>query len=379
MSAPRVAAIIAAAGSGERLGADIPKALVQLGGRSLVEYAFAHLSPSVSEIVIAVPAESQKEFASLFGDSARIVVGGATRSSSIQAALREISSEIDFILVHDAARPLASSALAQRIIDELVKGKKAVIPVLPVVDTVKKIDAKGYVAETPDRQALRAVQTPQGFAASVLREAHKSAGDATDDAGLVEKMGIPIKTIDGEVQALKITTKDDLALAQRMLIGDGETNIRLGIGTDTHAFGSEGKLALACLTWEDIPALAGHSDGDVAAHAICDALFSAAMLGDLGSNFGVDDPALAGATGERLLNETHNRIVKAGYSIINVAVQIVGNKPKIAPRRSVAIAALSSALGGAEVSVTATTTDGLGFTGEGKGLSAIATAALVKK
>jgi 2-C-methyl-D-erythritol 4-phosphate cytidylyltransferase / 2-C-methyl-D-erythritol 2,4-cyclodiphosphate synthase len=379
MSAPRVAAIIAAAGSGERLGADLPKALVQLGGRTLVEHAFAHLSPTVSEIVIAVPAEYQKEFESLFGESARIVVGGSTRSSSIQAALKEISSDIEFILVHDAARALASSSLAERVINELVNGERAVIPVLPVADTIKRIDAQGYVVETPDRQMLRAVQTPQGFAASVLRQAHASEGDATDDAGLVERMGIPVKTIDGEVQAMKITTKDDLALAQRLLIGNDATNIRVGIGTDTHAFGSEGKLALAALMWEEEPALAGHSDGDVAAHAICDALFSAAMLGDLGSNFGVDDPAFAGASGARLLKETHARINNAGYSIINVAVQIVGNRPKIAPRRSAAIAALASALGGAEVSVTATTTDGLGFTGEGKGLSAIATAVLVKK
>jgi 2-C-methyl-D-erythritol 2,4-cyclodiphosphate synthase len=163
-----------------------------------------------------------------------------------------------------------------------------------------------------------------------------------------------------------------------MLLPDTQRQIRVGIGVDAHAFGSDQskKLSLAGLTWDEV-ALDGHSDGDVAAHAICDALLSAANLGDLGSNFGVADAKYAGASGSQLLSETLAKIKAAGFTIENVAVQIVGNKPKIAPRRAEAIAALSKALSGAKVSVSATSTDGLGFTGEGKGLSAIATALIV--
>ena len=153
-------------------------------------------------------------------------------------------------------------------------------------------------------------------------------------------------------------------------------SLRSGIGTDAHAFSQDRsrQLWLAGLFWEGEVGVDGHSDGDVAAHAICDALFAAAQLGDLGSNFGTSDPKYAGASGLTLLHETLMRVTNAGYKIENVSVQIVSNRPKIGPRRKEAIEVLSNALGGAPVSVTATSTDGLGFTGEGKGISAIATA-----
>ena len=163
-----------------------------------------------------------------------------------------------------------------------------------------------------------------------------------------------------------------------MLFGDSTSRIKVGIGTDAHAFSADPSrpLYLAGLHWPDQIGVDGHSDGDVAAHAICDALLSAADLGDLGSNYGVAEPEWAGASGAKLLQETLCRITEAGYSINNVSVQIVGNRPKIGPRRREAQNALSSSLGGAPVSVSATSTDGLGFTGEGKGLSAIASVLL---
>jgi 2-C-methyl-D-erythritol 4-phosphate cytidylyltransferase/2-C-methyl-D-erythritol 2,4-cyclodiphosphate synthase len=225
------------------------------------------------------------------------------------------------------------------------------------------------------------VQTPQGFVKSVLAYAHSSAEDATDDAALVEAIGIKVKVIAGEERALKITTKSDLVRATQILLPNTEKEIRVGIGTDAHAFSADTsrKLYLAGLLWENEIGVDGHSDGDVASHAICDALLSAANLGDLGSNFGVSDPKYAGASGATLLAETLNKVSVAGFEIQNVAVQIVGNRPKIGPRRAEAIAAISKALNGAQVSVSATSTDGLGFTGEGKGLSAIATALIVSK
>jgi 2-C-methyl-D-erythritol 4-phosphate cytidylyltransferase/2-C-methyl-D-erythritol 2,4-cyclodiphosphate synthase len=223
------------------------------------------------------------------------------------------------------------------------------------------------------------VQTPQGFTRSVLARAHEASEDATDDAALVEALGIAVKVIPGEFRALKITTKSDLVTATQILLPNTQKQIRVGIGTDTHAFSEDKnkKLSLAGLIWENEIGLDGHSDADVASHAICDALLSAADLGDLGSNFGVDDAKYAGVSGSQLLSETLTKITAKGFVIENVAVQIIGNRPKIAPRRGEAMTALSKALGGALVSVSATSTDNLGFTGEGKGLSAIATALIV--
>jgi 2-C-methyl-D-erythritol 4-phosphate cytidylyltransferase/2-C-methyl-D-erythritol 2,4-cyclodiphosphate synthase len=269
--------------------------------------------------------------------------------------------------------------MAGRVIDELVSGEKAVIPVLPVIDTIKEVDANGYVLSTHERSALRAVQTPQGFDAQTLRDAHASGKDATDDAGLVESLGVKVKVVEGEIHALKITLPSDLATAEKILLGESAAHVRVGVGTDAHAFSDDAArpLWLAGLHWPDQIGVDGHSDGDVAAHAICDALLAAAELGDLGSNYGTAEPEWAGASGAKLLQETFKRISAAGYAINNVSVQVVGNRPKIGPRRSEAITALSTALGGAPVSLSATTTDGLGFTGEGKGISAIASALLI--
>ena len=377
---PTSAAIIAGAGMGHRLGADIPKALIQIDGVTLIERAFAALSPVVDEIVITAPAGYEDQFRAIVGDSATVITGGVLRSDSVNMALKSLSPSTKYVLVHDAARALATSELAQRVLHGLTSGESAVIPALSVVDTIKEVDRDGYVRSTPDRSILRAVQTPQGFSVEVLKRAHAASDDATDDAALVEALGVKVKTIPGEARAMKITNPEDIAMAVT-LVRDLDSNMRVGVGTDAHAFSSDAsrQLWLAGIHWPDVVGVDGHSDGDVAAHAICDALFSATGLGDLGSNFGVSDPQYSGAPGATLLAETFTRINKAGYAIKNVAVQIVCNKPKIGPRRAEAISALSKALGGAPVSVTATSTDGLGFTGEGKGISAIATALVARK
>jgi len=377
---PTSAAIIAGAGMGHRLGADIPKALIQIDGVTLIERAFAALSTVVDEIVITAPAGYEDQFRAIVGDSATVITGGVLRSDSVNLALKSLSPSTKYVLVHDAARALATSDLAQRVLNGLISGESAVIPALSVVDTIKEVDRDGYVRSTPDRSILRAVQTPQGFSVDVLKRAHEASEDATDDAALVEALSVKVKTIPGEARAMKITNPEDIAMAVT-LVRDLDANMRVGVGTDAHAFSSDSSrpLWLAGIHWPDVVGVDGHSDGDVAAHAICDALFSATGLGDLGSNFGVSDPQYSGASGATLLAETFTRISKAGYAINNVAVQIICNKPKIGPRRAEAISALSKALGGAPVSVTATSTDGLGFTGEGKGISAIATALVARK
>ena len=377
---PKVALLIPAAGSGERFGAPIPKALVQLNGRTLIEHALLNLGPIASQIIVAAPAGYEEKFREILGDAVTVVTGGSTRTKSVKIALESIDSEIEFVLVHDAARPLASGELGKRVIDALAAGDVAVIPALNVADTIKEVDAANYVVSTPNRERLRAVQTPQGFARETLVKAHMQNIEATDDGALVEAMRGKVKLIEGEIRAIKITNPEDLASALKYLIPASASDIRTGVGVDAHAFSADPKreLWLAGLHWENEIGVDGHSDGDVAAHAICDALFAAANLGDLGSNFGTSKPEYAGASGERLLSETFKLVLAADFEIQNVAVQIVGNRPKIGPRRVDAITKISQALGGAQVSVSATTTDGLGLTGEGKGIGAIATALIVR-
>ena len=377
---PKVALLIPAAGSGERFGAPIPKALVQLNGRTLIEHALLNLGPIASQIIVAAPAGYEEKFREILGDAVTVVTGGSTRTKSVKIALESIDSEIVFVLVHDAARPLASGELGKLVIAALAAGDVAVIPALNVADTIKEVDAANYVVSTPNRERLRAVQTPQGFARETLVKAHMQNIEATDDGALVEAMRGKVKLIEGEIRALKITNPEDLASALKYLIPASASDIRTGVGVDAHAFSADPKreLWLAGLHWENEIGVDGHSDGDVAAHAICDALFAAANLGDLGSNFGTSKPEYAGASGERLLSETFKLVRAAGFEIQNVAVQIVGNRPKIGPRRVDAITKISQALGGAQVSVSATTTDGLGLTGEGKGIGAIATALIVR-
>ena len=371
------AAIIAAAGSGERFGATLPKALITLGNRTLIEHAVAALAPIASEIVICAPAGYEKQIQELVGADITVVTGGITRSDSVRAGITALTGNNKYVLVHDAARALASTQLAGNVLAALEKGEVAVIPGLELIDTVKSVDAGGHVTSTPDRASLRRVQTPQGFDLEILKKAHSSGANATDDGALVEAIGHKVLIINGEERALKITTPADLATALSTL-GDS-SEFRTGVGVDAHAFAEGRELWLAGLHWPNEVGVAGHSDGDVAAHAICDALFAAGQLGDLGSNFGTDKPEYAGASGVTLLKETMQKISSAGYSISNVTVQIIGNRPKLTSRRSEAIATLSAALGGANVSVLATTTDGMGLTGEGRGIAAIASALLIKQ
>ncbi|MBU3716123.1 MAG: 2-C-methyl-D-erythritol 2,4-cyclodiphosphate synthase [Candidatus Nanopelagicaceae bacterium] len=380
MSQPKSAAIIAGAGLGNRLGAKLPKALIQIDGISLVERAFASLSTVVDEIVITAPEGFADEFRKIVGDSAKVITGGVLRSDSVKLALASLSPSVEYVLVHDAARGLATSDLASRVLSELKGGEVAVVPALNVVDTIKEIDNAGYVRNTPDRNSLRAVQTPQGFSVSVLKRAHEASEDATDDAALVEAIGVKVKTIAGEARAMKVTNPEDIAVAVSLINPDSK-ELRVGFGTDAHAFSNDSsrELWLGALLWPGEVGVDGHSDGDVAAHAICDALFAAASIGDLGSNFGTSDPKYKNASGSALLKETLGRITSAGFEINNVSVQIVCNRPKIGARRAEMINALSASLGGAPVSVSATSTDGLGFTGEGKGIAAVATALLSKR
>lgn len=389
-----VAAVLVAAGSGSRLGHELPKAFVPLGGTPLVVHAALSLAacPQVSSLVVVVPADRVEDARSLLvGLPCGVVVvpGGATRQASVAAGLAALPDEADVVLVHDAARPFPPVAMVDRVVDAVRAGHQAVIPALPVTDTVKRVGAAAPGGEpveaTVPRGPLRAVQTPQGFARAVLVAAHAAAAvaahdegtAASDDAGLVEAAGVPVWVVPGDEQASKITTAPDLAR-----FGATRANPRTGVGVDVHAYDAapepDAVLHLAGLDWPGETPLAGHSDGDAAAHAAADALLAAAGLGDLGAQIGTSDPRWAGASGTAILAEIARRVRAAGFEIGNVAVQVIGNRPKVGPRRAEAEAALSAAAG-APVSLSATTSDGLGLTGRGEGVAAIATALVVPR
>lgn len=215
-----VAAVITAAGAGERLGAGLPKAFVDLCGCTLLERAVTGLIASqvVDRVVVAVPPALVCETADLFGDRAEVVAGGGDRSESVKLALAAVRDS-EYVLVHDAARPLTPSAVTVRVVSALCEGLRAVIPVVPVADTIKAVDSNGAVLGTPERAGLRAVQTPQGFETALLLRAHeRGAGlSVTDDAALVEYLGVPVYTVLGDEMAFKITTPLDLMLARAVL------------------------------------------------------------------------------------------------------------------------------------------------------------------
>lgn len=212
-------AVVPAAGSGERLAAGAPKAFVNLGGRPMLEYVLSGLRDSgvVDSVVVAVPPNRTDEAKLVFGGDAVIVAGGSDRMESVRLALAAVG-DAEFVLVHDAARPLTPPSVIIRVVHALQSGHLAVIPALPVSDTIKAVDANGVVLGTPERSGLRAVQTPQGFRTELLRRAYdRAAGLFTDDASVVEATGTPVQVVDGDPLAFKITTPTDLLLAQTLL------------------------------------------------------------------------------------------------------------------------------------------------------------------
>jgi 2-C-methyl-D-erythritol 4-phosphate cytidylyltransferase/2-C-methyl-D-erythritol 2,4-cyclodiphosphate synthase len=384
---PRIAVILLGAGNGTRLGRAEPKAFVHLAGRPTLARALASVfgMREATQVIVAVPpsfvpiaTELVRAVAGDSQDSAAVsvVVGGATRQGSVAAALAYLEPSIEIVLVHDAARPLTPSVVFDSIAAEVLRTGTGIIPGLPVSDTIKLVQESGAVVDTVDRSVLMAVQTPQGFPREMLVSAHAAADkEFTDDSALVAASGYLVSVVAGDPLAFKITTAWELRRAEQLFSGSAAAGIRVGTGTDAHAFDASRPLWLAGLFWPGEPGLHGHSDGDVVAHAICDAMLSATRLGDLGSTFGTSDSRFADAHGDIFLREALHMVREVGFEVGNVSVQLIGNTPIFAPRRLEAEAKLSDILG-ATVSISATTTDALGFTGRGEGLAAIATVLL---
>ncbi|WP_029151247.1 2-C-methyl-D-erythritol 4-phosphate cytidylyltransferase [Microbacterium indicum] len=383
MQSITTAIVVVAAGSGTRLGQAAPKAFVGLDEHTILRHCLAGVfAAREAQVVVVAPADrvgealaEAHEIAGARRDLVSVVAGGATRQQSVRAGLAKLLPTVETVLVHDAARALTPPEVIDRVADVVRETGHGVVPAMPVVDTIKRVEGDA-ITGVVDRAQLAAAQTPQGFRRDVLVAAYEIAAEEyTDDAALVAAAGHALVRVEGSALAFKITTPADLDRA-RQLIAPAAPPFRVGVGTDVHAFGGEGSLWLAGLEWPGEQALSGHSDGDAVAHAVVDALLGAAGLGDIGSRFGTARPEFAGAHGEEFLRETVAILAAAGWRPGNVSVQVQTQRPRFAARRAEAAAALSRAVG-APVAVSATTTDGLGFTGRAEGVQALAVAVIV--
>ena len=386
---PDVAAVIVAAGRGTRAaGGDLPKQFRRVGGETMLRQTLSMFveHANVGRVQPVIHPEDQALYRDAVAgiDTLAPVFGGATRQASVRAGLEALNAQApDIVLIHDAARPFATPDLVSRAI-AATAATGAAIPALSVTDTVKSIDAAGLVDKTLDRTTLRLVQTPQGFDFAALLDAHRRAAragreDFTDDAALAEWAGMKVAVFAGEPGNIKITNAEDFARAEAMqfaALGD----VRIGTGIDVHAFGQNTEfgnhVTLGGIRIAHDRALTGHSDADVALHALTDAILGALAEGDIGAHFPPSDPQWRGASSDRFLKFAVARVTARGGRIAHLDLTIVCEAPRIGPQRDAMRAAIAEIAGidVSRVAVKATTSEKLGFTGRGEGIAAYATA-----
>jgi 2-C-methyl-D-erythritol 4-phosphate cytidylyltransferase/2-C-methyl-D-erythritol 2,4-cyclodiphosphate synthase len=398
VSAPgRVCAVVVAAGSGTRMGAPVNKVLLDLAGEPVLRRAVRPFlaSPDVDGVwVVCRPGEEEALRAALGADAARValVPGGATRQESVLAGLRALPEDAEFVLVHDGARPLVTDRIVADCLAAL-RQEGSAVACTRVVDTIKRISG-GSVLTTIPREALRAVQTPQGFRRRALQDALEDAQRAgvlvTDEAGAMERLGLPVHLVECADGNRKITTAEDLLLAEAVLRGRAGKAAasspaapapvpgpRVGVGFDVHRLVPGRRLVLCGVEIPYALGLEGHSDADVAVHALMDAILGAACLGDIGRLYPDTDDRYLGADSMELLRDVVRRAAGAGLRVAHADVTIVAQAPKLQGRMAEMAERLRAALPGAAVNVKATTTERLGFTGRGEGIAAQAAATLV--
>lgn len=390
--AAQVAILVVAAGRGTRAGGGQPKQYRPLLGIPLLTRTLANLAAAAPQAhrraVIhhddwdsyAAAVRALPDGGSDWGPPA---TGGQTRQQSVRNGLEALAadglSQHAIVLVHDAARPFPSGELVRRAI-ESARSHGAAVPGLPLTDTVKQVAPSGRIHGSPDRASLRTVQTPQAFRLDVLLAAHRQAAEAgqydlTDDAAVVERAGHAVYVFDGEKENVKLTTADDFSRAEARLVGD-LADIRCGQGFDVHAFGPGDHVWLGGLEIPHDRGLEGHSDADVLAHAITDAILGALADGDIGAHFPPSDPKWKGAASSLFLVDAIARIKARGGLLAHVDATLICERPKIGPHRDAIRQNLATIMdiAPARVALKATTSEGLGFTGRGEGIAAMATA-----
>jgi 2-C-methyl-D-erythritol 4-phosphate cytidylyltransferase/2-C-methyl-D-erythritol 2,4-cyclodiphosphate synthase len=380
-SPSRTVALIVAAGRGERAGGEVPKQYARVAGRAVLAHAIDALAahPGIAAVHVVIGAGQEALYHEAIGGRALPppLIGGATRRDSVRAGLEALTAQApDRILIHDAARPFTPHEVIDRLLAALDSAEGAV-PVLPVVDSLAR--AQGELGAPVDRDGLVRVQTPQAFRYDAILAAHRAwrgEVEATDDAQVARAAGLAVVTVAGDVRLDKLTHPADLLAAEARLSPTLVT--RTGMGFDVHAFGPGDGIMLGGVAIAHDHALVGHSDADVALHALTDALLGAIGDGDIGSHFPPTDPRWKGADSGRFLDHARSLVSARGGRIDHVDVTVICERPKVGPHRAAIRTRIAELLQVREgrVSIKATTTERLGFTGRGEGIAAQAIATI---
>lgn len=377
-----VSAIIAAGGRGLRFGGAKPKQLLTLAGLPILQRsvnAFLECD-DIDDIVVALPAELVADPPAYLLSASKpieIVEGGDRRQDSVARAFTRVSTRADIVVIHDAARPLVSDDLIRRTIEAAVMSGAA-IAAIRQNDTVKRGDAAGVIVETLPREEVYFAQTPQAFLADVLRDALAVRGEATDEAVLAEMAGHAVHLVEGDARNLKITSREDLALAEHMLGGQMTTSLRIGNGYDLHRLVEGRPLLLGGVRVPFEKGLIGHSDADAVCHAVTDAILGAAGAGDIGRHFPDNDPAFKDANSIDLLRAAADIVRSAGYRVVNIDLVVIAQQPKLAPHAEAIKVSLADALGcePGQISVKGKTNEGVDSMGTGESIAVHAVALL---
>jgi 2-C-methyl-D-erythritol 4-phosphate cytidylyltransferase/2-C-methyl-D-erythritol 2,4-cyclodiphosphate synthase len=375
-------ALIVAAGRGTRVGGPLPKQYLSLAGQPLLRHAVTAFAshPAISGVRIVYHPDDRAlyEAATAGFDILPPVAGGAARQDSVRLGLESLESlSPERVLIHDGARPFIRHALIDRMLAALDETPGA-IPALAIRDTVKR-GQDGIIRETLDRTSLWRAQTPQGFRYDAILAAHRaSAGrDLSDDAAVAEAVGLAVRLIEGDEENFKVTTSDDLARAERV-VAARQGDVRSGMGFDVHAFGPGDHVWLCGVRLTFEQGLVGHSDADVGLHALTDAILGALGAGDIGQHFPPSDARWRGASSDRFIRHAADLVTAAGGSIVHLDLTLICERPKIGPHREAMVHRISDilSLDPGRVSVKATTTEGLGFTGRREGIAGQAVATI---
>lgn len=373
----RIAAILVAAGSGTRFGAETPKQFLTIAGKPVIRHAAEALAAHVSLLQpVGEAAVIESAIAGVAG-MLPTVPGGATRQDSVRAGLEALVPHApDIVLVHDAARPVIPEGTIRALLAALRESAGA-IPGAPVADTLKRVE-RGVILETVPRAGLFRAQTPQAFRFGVLLAAHRSGlTGATDDASLLEAAGETVEVVPGSDDNIKLTYPEDLIRLERIM--SAVMTPRVGTGFDVHAFEAGRPLVLCGVQVPHDKGLAGHSDADVGIHALCDAIYGALAEGDIGRHFPPSEATWKNADSARFLIHAAERIAARGGRLANADITLICERPKVTPHAPAMIARLAELLGvGTDrISVKATTTEKLGFTGRGEGIAAQAVVSIL--